>query len=81
MNYYINKSRLIISTLALSIVLLLVACDKHKNTEHDEIIIIDISDDTLTYFVEKHAKKGIEISDEERQEIAETIIKERLLGE
>jgi len=77
MNYYIDKTRIIISTIALAITLTLIACDRYKYSKDDVVTIIDISEPC----VEKHAKRGIEISEEERKEIVETINKEGLLNE
>ena len=75
MNYCLNKTRLIVSTVALSLVILFVACDKHKNEKPDSIKIININESS----VEKHASRGIEISSEEHEEILSTISKEGLL--
>jgi len=77
MNFYLDKTRLIVSTIALSIVMLFVACDRHKYSKDDIVTIIDISEP----IAEKYAKKGIKISEEERKKIIETVYREGLLDD
>ena len=80
MRYCLNKTRLIVSTIALSLVILLVACDRHMNSISDEVKTIDINNQLVERTsVESHAKRGIEISEEEHEEILSTISKEGLL--
>ena len=76
MSYLLDKMRLIVSVTTLSFVLLFASCDRHKHSKHDEIRIIDISEP----MVEKHAKKGIGISEEERKEIVSIIKSEGILN-
>jgi len=55
----------------LSILLIIISgCDRHKYSDIDQIVIIDISEPC----VEKHAKRGIEISKEEHEEIVNSNI-------
>lgn len=54
---------------------LLSACDRHKWEKSDETTLIDISEPA----VEKHAKKGIEISEEESEEILQIITEEGII--
>lgn len=72
-----SKFELLISATVLSVVLLFASCDRKKYSKSDVITVIDIS----TPSIEKHAKKGIEISEEEHEEILLTVKSKGLLND
>ncbi len=79
MNYYIDKTRIIFSTIILLVVLIMSACDRSKNKidNTDIVRIIDLRK-PLT---EKHAKRGIEISEEDHKKLLLTIKQKGILYE
>ena len=77
-NRFINTHSIIIGIILFSIILLFMSHNKNKNIEHGDTCIGDTCiGDTC---IEKHAKRGIEISEEEHKELLSTISKEGLLN-
>ena len=56
-------------------VFILSSCDKHRNDSSNEVTVVDMN----VPVVEKFARKGIEISEEERKTIFKTITQEGIL--